>query len=649
MAVKHTIQFGKIRYHNFMSFADQEWDFSSPGEIFLISGQNHDLRSDDSGMSASNGSGKTNLVQGLMYALYGQFPGSKIHNSNLANKYAKGLDAEGYAMSVTLEFSVGGDENNEGKYKVVRGCPKRANAAVSLTLFKEQDGVWADVSKSSSALTQEYLEHVLRLDMPSFQRLVMLSFDPTYNFFRMSAAQKRDFIQMLFDTSVYTAMWELIKKDIGRFEMSLQGEKVKWNVLQGQLADCEEKIKEYAANAKQQQGELDKEIQAIIGVTLKNISDAKTEAQMTLELEKEKLKAITEKAEAVMRDYANAKSRLAGGNQAIVAVKDKLAGYEREIAKHHGILALICEDCVKKVRDAYKLDEYEAGVKDCKEKLDLFVAEVKKLQDAVETFNNELMKMGDVKMEAERGCKVVENKLVTLGMDETEAKSRIEFLKQRKEEIKRSLKDPQSVPMLNTYKKLKNDIGQSEDSVKKIEADVEWLQLCEQAVSPDGIRKNIVVRVVKNINDLINRYLDELNTTIRCELDDQLDKYTIYAPGKMSMDLQNLSKGEQMKLLLATQLAFRKFLFLRLGVTCNCFILDEIVDQNFDTLSISRILTTLLESARKENTHIYIISHRSEVSRLADDLIESNPEMKASVHRILVEKSNNISTITAVD
>lgn len=648
MAVRHTIQFGRIHYHNFMSFAEQDWDFSSQGEVFLISGQNHDLRTDDSGVCASNGSGKTNLVQGLMYALYGQFP-YKIHNANLVNKYSKGLDNDGYAMSVTLEFAVGGDENNEGKYKVVRGCPKRANAAVSLTLFKEQDGAWVDVSKSSSALTQEYLEHVLRLDMPSFQRLVMLSFDPTYNFFRMSAAQKRDFIQMLFDTSVYTAMWELIKKDMGRFEISLQGEKVKWNVLQGQLADCEEKIKEYAKSAKEQQKDLDNQINEILNKTLKDIEAAKVVANMELEEAKAKLNEVLAKVEVNMDEASKTKSRLAGGNQAIAAVKDKLASYQREIAKHQGILKLICEDCAAKVRDAYKLDEYEAGVKDCNDKLTVFTAEVEKLQKAVETLNNELLAMGDERLKWDRECKAIENRLITLGMDETEANSRVAFLKQRKEEVKKSLQDPQAIPMLDTYKKLKVDINECDKSVKKIEEDVDWLQLCEQAVSPDGIRKNIVVRVVKNINDLINRYLDELNTTIRCELDDQLDKYTIYAPQQWSIDYQNLSKGEQMKLLLATQLAFRKFLFLRLGVSCNCFILDEIVDQNFDTLSISRILTVLLDLAKRENTHIYIISHRGEVSRLTDDLVEANPETKTAVHRVLVEKSNNISTISAVD
>ena len=279
----------------------------------------------------------------------------------------------------------------------------------------------------------------------------------------------------------------------------------------------------------------------------------------------------------------------------------------------------------------------------------VFTAEVEKLQKAVETLNNELLAMGDERLKWDRECKAIENRLITLGMDETEANSKVAFLKQRKEEVKKSLQDPQAIPMLDTYKKLKMDINECDKSVKKIEEDVDWLQLCEQAVSPDGIRKNIVVRVVKNINDLINRYLDELNTTIRCELDDQLDKYTIYAPQQWSIDYQNLSKGEQMKLLLATQLAFRKFLFLRLGVSCNCFILDEIVDQNFDTLSISRILTVLLDLAKRENTHIYIISHRGEVSRLTDDLVEANPETKTAVHRVLVEKSNNISTISAVD
>lgn len=647
-SVRHSVRFGKIRYHNFMSFAEQEWDFSSPGEIFLISGRNADLHSDHSGVAASNGSGKTNLVQGLMYALYGQFP-YKIHNANLANTYCKGLDQDGYAMSVTLHFEISGDEEAEGKYKVVRGCPKRANAAVQLTLFQEKDGAWQDISKSSSALTQEHLQKLLRLDMPAFQRLVMLSFDPAYNFFRMSAAQKRDFIQMLFDTSVYTAMWELVKKDIARFELSLQGEKVKWNVLQGQLADCEEKIKEYAKNAKAQQKELDAQIDGIVNKILKDLEAAKVVANMELEEGKVKLNEVLGKVEANMAEAAQTKSKLSGGRQAIAAVQDKLAGYQREIAKHQGILKIICEDCAAKVRAAYKLDEYEQGVEDCNKRLEAYTAEVNRLQAEVDRLTNELMGLGDARISAERACKAIEDRLITLGMEETDAKSRIKYLEQRKEEIQRSMDNPKDIPMLDTYKKLKSSISECDKSIKGIEEEVDWLQLCEKAVSPEGIRKNIVVRVVKNINELINRYLEELNTAIRCELDDQLDKYTIYAPGKKSMDLHNLSMGEQMKLLLASQLAFRKFLFLRLGVSCNCFILDEIVDRNFDTLSISRILNMLLDLAKTESTHIYIISHRSEVSRLADDLIEENPESKASVHRMLVEKTNNISAITAVD
>lgn len=650
--VQHTVRFGRIRYHNFMSFAEQEWDFSSDGEIFLISGQNHDLRTDDSGISASNGSGKTNLVQGLIYALYGQFPtasgASKVHNANLINKYSKGLDADGYVMSVMLDFSVTCD-SSAGSYRVVRGCPKRATAPVQVTLYQERDGEWEDISKASSALTQEYIEQLIRLDFSSFQRLVMLSFDPSYNFFRMSAAQKRDFIQVLFDTATYTAMWELIKKDMSRFEISLQGEKVKWNVLQGQLADCEVKIKEYAANAKQQQGELDKQIDEIVNQTLKAIEAAKVEVSAQLEEQNKRLAAVVSKVEANTNEASLVKSKLSGGNQAVAAVKDKLATYQREIAKHQGILNLICDDCAAKVRDAYNLDEYEAGIEDCNKKLKVYTVEVERLQNEVSRLASELLTLSDEKMSVEGECKALENKAITLGMEETDANSRIRFLKQRKEEVKRSLKDPKDIPMLDTYKKLKLDISTCDQSVKGIEEDLGWLQLCERAVSPEGIRKNIVVRVVKNINDLINRYLDELNTTIRCELDDQLDKYTIYAPQQWSMDYQNLSKGEQMKLLLATQLAFRKFLFLRLGVSCNCFILDEIVDQNFDTLSISRILDVLLESAKREHTHIYIISHRGEVSRLTDDLVEANPETKTCVHRVLVEKINNISTITAVD
>ena len=95
-----------ITLKNFLSIGQvtQAVDFDKK-ELTLILGENLDLGGD----GARNGTGKTTLIQGLSYALFG-VPINNIRKDNLVNR------TNGKAMLVTLEFSVNGTN-----YKIERG------------------------------------------------------------------------------------------------------------------------------------------------------------------------------------------------------------------------------------------------------------------------------------------------------------------------------------------------------------------------------------------------------------------------------------------------------------------------------------------------------------------------------------------------
>jgi DNA repair exonuclease SbcCD ATPase subunit len=88
---------------------------------------------------------------------------------------------------------------------------------------------------------------------------------------------------------------------------------------------------------------------------------------------------------------------------------------------------------------------------------------------------------------------------------------------------------------------------------------------------------------------------------------------------------------------LSTQLAFRKFLMSRFNVNMNVMIIDEVVDVALDSVSIQKLLGILLQLSQRENTNIYIISHRVEVEEMFKDIPETQ--------KVVVQKQNNISTI----
>ena len=135
---------------------------------------------------------------------------------------------------------------------------------------------------------------------------------------------------------------------------------------------------------------------------------------------------------------------------------------------------------------------------------------------------------------------------------------------------------------------------------------------------------------------MINANLSELCVSFNCNLTSDMNDYEIQSSGG-ELDFTNLSLGEQMKLLISSQLAFRKFLMSRFNVCMNIMIIDEVVDRALDSVSIQKLLGILLQLSQKENTNISIISHRGEVEKMFKDMPETQ--------MMVVQKQDGISRI----
>lgn len=137
----------------------------------------------------------------MLYALFGQLQ-NKIKNENLVNKYTGSKD-----MDVALALVVDGE-----KYKIRRGLAKGKNSY--LELFKVNDNSEVDITKSTILETQEFIEkELIHCDVSIFLRIILLTADQTYNFYMLKKADKKDFIEKLFDISVFEDMYRAIHKD----------------------------------------------------------------------------------------------------------------------------------------------------------------------------------------------------------------------------------------------------------------------------------------------------------------------------------------------------------------------------------------------------------------------------------------------------
>ena len=622
----------KIDIHNFLSFEDEEWDFDNTSRLVLIKGINRDTETTLG--NTSNGSGKSAWSHALMYSLFGQLYG-KIHNSNLKNKFADDL-RDNWKMMVSVEVDTIISSSDVKHWKIIRGIQKGSSTVVLQLLSLMEDGEWKDISKSSSANTQKFIEdNVLCMNFEMYQRLVMLSIDDKYNFFKLNAAQKRDFVETLFDTSIYSKMYKMMGDDMKSKNMVIQNLKVNQMKYSKTKEVCEESIERYKASVKDQiaetnaaKSDIEEKVNGFdpkfqeIEVRRKAIE----EALVKIRENKAKLDEVISKCNEVM---TNAKIEINNHETTI-------SHHQRELNKHKEVLGMICEDCKKVVNKFYSLDVYRSEIerlssqigqeKDKIENCTRQIAKVKVYDDKLKS--DELAKMGEISESQ------VEER--NLQFQKSQMLKSIKDLERKISDLVDSMENEDKIPSYDVYKQTLKDIEEVEKQLKDEATQLCLLKVGSEIVSPDAIKRNIISRVVSSINAMINANLSELCVNFTCNLTSDMNDYEIQSSGG-ELDFTNLSLGEQMKLLISSQLAFRKFLMSRFNVGMNIMIIDEVVDRALDSVAIQKLLGILLQLSQKENTNISIISHRGEVENMFKDMPETQ--------MMVVQKQDNISRI----
>ena len=191
-----TILLKDLTVKNFMSVGNQTQAVRFDQEqLTLVLGENLDQGGDDSG--SRNGTGKTTIINGLSYALYGQAL-TNIKRNNLINK------TNGKHMLVTLNF-----EKNNVQYRIERG------RSPTFTKFyvDDQEQEMTDESQGDSRKTQEAINTLLGMSHDMFKHIVALN---TYSepFLAMRTNDQRAIIEQLLGITILSEKAETLKEEI---------------------------------------------------------------------------------------------------------------------------------------------------------------------------------------------------------------------------------------------------------------------------------------------------------------------------------------------------------------------------------------------------------------------------------------------------
>ena len=658
-----------ITLRNFLSIGavTQAVNFDSK-ELTLILGENLDLGGD----GARNGTGKTTLIQGLTYALFGS-PINQIRKDNLINR------TNGKGMMVTLEFSAGGVD-----YKIERG--RRPNV---LKFYVNSDlQETTDDAQGENKETQHQIERAIGMTPDMFKHIVALN---TYSqpFLALPGGDQRKIIEQLLGITLLSEKADLIKEKVRLNKDAITEEEFRVKAVE----EANKRVQEQIDSLKRRQvlwqkqhdealnklvadyDELSKidieaELQAHKDLVIYN--DLKREQEQydailarqiawkqkrdndiaTLQTEYDTLSHIDIDVELQahkdLAEYNIKKLELDNLNKTISSLEATLKKDQALVTKLQEEIKTLEENkCYACGQDFH--DENHSAVTAAKrELLTTASTELTQTQTDLEKNKNSIYVLGEkptthYKTEAEaikhsseleRIQQQIDNKKneedpysdqlgakpnvlpampVTIYDTEAEAVEHKTIVANLEKSIatKAEETDPYSEQIVDMENQALQTVNFDKiNELTKLGDHYKFLQ--DLLTSKDSfVRKKIIDQNLSYLNSRLTNYLDKIGLPHTVVFKNDLS-VEITELGR-ELDFDNLSRGERNRLILGLSFAFRD-VWENLYYPINTIFIDELIDSGMDTVGVENSMAILKDMARRRNKSIWLVSHREELA-----------------------------------
>ena len=659
-----------ITLRNFLSIGavTQAVNFDKK-DITLILGENLDLGGD----GARNGTGKTTLIQGLSYALFGT-PINNIRKDNLVNR------TNGKGMLVTLTFNVNGTN-----YKIERG---RKPNVLKFYVNDIQEKATED-QQGENKETQAAIEKVINMSPDMFRHIVVLN---TYSepFLALKNNEQKDIIEQLMGITLLSEKAEIIKEMIRSSKDDIQSEEFRVKAIE----EANKRVKEQIDALKRRQTLwLKKHDDDLISLALQY--DELSKIDITIELQAHKDLNIWTKQKEAQDAYNALVARSTAWQQkhdSDVSVAHKAYSLKNEYdieaeLKLWSDLKDWLADDVEQKSIATIIDTLTKSITKEKKLIEKLEREVKELEDHkcyacgqdfhddkhLEVTLEKTTLLENAKAElADLEAKLVTNKsLVTeLGTkptpkykteaeairhsgDVSNLKKVWEDKKQETNPFNEQLNEltpivlgPQPVThydteaeaikhsseVANILNQIDNKSQETDPYAEQVtEMETQALQaidfeainkltrtmehqkfLLDLLTSKDSfVRKKIIDQNLSYLNARLTHYLDKIGLPHQVIFKNDL-QVEITELGR-ELDFDNLSRGERNRLILGLSFAFRD-VWESLYSPINTLFIDELIDSGLDTMGVENSLAILKDMSRRRQKSIWLVSHREELA-----------------------------------
>lgn len=487
-----------IKFKNLMSYGNEMTEFHFDKGLHLI--------------MAPVGSGKSSIIEVLTYNFYGK-PYRDIKLASLINRTNK---KDLYTESC---FNIGKDQ-----YKIIRTMKPD-----SLKIYKN-DNLLSLLS--SKKLDQEEIDKILGVDYKMFKQIVSLAVCANKPYFTMSAQEKRDTIESVFNIKIFGQMEQITKKKITALKTEISINESTLNVMENNITLQRKQLKDL----KQMKEKFYKDKEKNINDYQNEIADYQNEIvsiKNDIEEINPKISELVEKTSSY-QELKLKQSQLYSQQNEITSKKVEFKSLSKSLEEsnlnvinENGNLLVEKEEKIKLEED-FKILEYK-DVNEYRKENEEIITKISTLNANISQLNKELSFLSNDKCptcKRELDQQYKDENEIRIKNEITDINEKLKTLSIRREELNQLIKTQTEVN--KKIDDLKNKIKNKDESIKRILQSIDKLMKLQK----ENEKKLEEIQIEKILED---------DDKIKKELDDISKKFNeieTYNKEKSQLDIQ---------------------------------------------------------------------------------------------------------------
>ena len=521
-----------------------------------------------------NGSGKSSILEGLSYSLYGKLLSTNVKLQNAIND----INKKNLLVEVTFE-------KNGVNYLVRRGEKPK--------IFE----IYADdelLNQSASARDyQKMLDAILGMEFKTFSQIVVLNKERYVPFLEMKPAQRRIVIDDLLGTTIYSVIdgycrndLSTSKRDYDRCVRDLDVLKAKYDGAVAVRLAIEEQFNSDKSNVESK---------------ISSLRAERKSCEVAIETINKEIEDDCTKELASVDSQISEYTKIGYEFETLIKKRNK----EIQFYSNNDKCPTCMQDIHEDIKNA-KITECETEIHDIDSSVDSMLKSMLSLQNDHDTLvktlsarRAKLEKVSDI----EKDIKNIDKQIATLhnelaGTDSSRLKSAVD-----------------------AEEKAKDAVNTASIAVSDAEKRLNLLEFVRGATKDDGIRKKVISDYIPVLNSKINEYLAAMGYYLGVTLDEEFNE-SFGAINKAEFSFGQLSTGQKCRVNLAVWLALLEVASIKNSVTTNFLMLDEILEP-MDTEGIQLFMKLCKE--KLQNKNIFVITQRFDEFK---DIFDSTVKFK---------------------